>query len=293
MPINGTTKVLGIIGYPIIHTLSPVMHNKAFEVLNYNAVYVPFEVEPNRLKEAISGIKAMGIRGVNITIPHKESVMEYLDEIDPLARSIKAVNTIVNEEGILTGYNTDGIGFLRSLQVEGISLDHKKVMILGSGGAARAIATCSLKNTKLSELSVVGRTTENIVNLTKDLETIFDPERIFSYKFGSKELSEAMTEIDVVINCTPLGLSPKVSQSPLSQEEVNLLNDNTIIADTIYNPSVTQLMHYGNKRGLKTIGGLGMLLYQGIASFELWTGLKPPEEAMQQALMNAMNKKII
>jgi len=293
MLINGTTKVFGIIGYPIIHTLSPAMHNRAFEMLGYNGVYIPFEVEPSRLKYAISGMKSMGIRGLNVTIPHKETVLDYLDEIDPLARSIKAVNTIVNEEGILTGYNTDGIGFLKSLDVAGVSLDKKKVMLLGSGGAARAIATCSLKNRDIEELSVVGRNTENIISLTSDLEQIFDPDRIFSYQFGTKELLDSLTEIDVVINCTPLGLSPKVNQSPLSPEEVNLLPPHAVIADTIYNPSMTQLMKYANNRGLTVVGGLGMLLYQGMASFELWTGMKPPEAEMHQVLIAEMNKKII
>lgn len=293
MFFDGTTKVFGIIGYPIIHTLSPVMHNKAFEELGYNGVYVPFEVEPGKLGEAIAGIRSMGIRGMNVTIPHKETVMQYLDEIDPMAKAIKAVNTIVNEEGILTGYNTDGVGFLKSLEAAGISLANKKVMILGSGGAARAIATCALKKAGVEELSIASRTIENIVNLTRDLEHIFDPDKIYSYRFGTDEFRNALPEIDIVINCTPLGLSPKVNQSPLSEDEVGLLPKTAVIADTIYNPSMTQLMRYGNNRGLTVVGGLGMLLYQGIAAFELWTGLKPPEDAMYSALINAMNKKIL
>jgi shikimate dehydrogenase len=267
--INGRTKITGLFGYPVEHTLSPAMHNAAFKALDLNYCYVPFLVHPDYLEDAVKAIKALNIRGVNITVPHKERVMKFLDEIDEEASFIGAVNTIVNSDGKLIGYNTDGRGFVQSLLESGILIEGKDILIIGAGGASRAISYY---------LSHKGRTLY-IYNRSKDRAKILvqDLKKIRNNVSFIKDVS-SIERFHIVINATPLGLK---KDDPLPFD-TSLLRKYQTVCDIIYKR--TRLIEEASKKGCVTINGMGMLLWQGIFAFELWTGKKPQVEVMRNAL---------
>lgn len=272
MKISGKTKVIGIFGYPVEHTLSPAMHNAAFDVLALDCCYVPFLVHPDYLADAVRAIKAMNIRGVNITVPHKEKVIALLDEVDEEASFIGAVNTVVNTEGKLKGYNTDGRGFMQSVLEHDITLEGKDILIVGAGGASRAIGYHLCQ--KAGSLSLYGRTKEKAKKLVNDLS------RVRNNVSLSEEISD-MGKFHIIVNATPLGLN---EADPLPFN-INQLNKDQVVCDLIYKK--THLLKEAAKKGCITLDGLGMLLWQGVFAFEIWTGIRPPVEIMRSALMNA------
>ncbi|MEW6585052.1 MAG: shikimate dehydrogenase [Nitrospirota bacterium] len=275
MRISGRTRITGIFGFPIEHTLSPAMHNAAFEALGLDYCYVPFLVPPDLLGDAVRSIRALGIAGVNVTVPHKEKVMLLLDEVDEEASFIGAVNTIVNAGGRLKGHNTDGRGFMQSLAEKGISVKGASVLIIGAGGAARAVGyyLCG----KAGGVFIHGRTKDKVERLVRDLGKIR----------SNAELVEDLSGIgrfDLVINATPLGLKDS-DPMPLSAD---LLTKGQIVCDLIYRE--TALLREASKKGCVTVNGLGMLLWQGVEAFQLWTGKRPDVEVMRQALTGAINQ---
>jgi shikimate dehydrogenase len=272
MKITGKTKIVGIIGYPVEHSLSPFMHNAAFELLGIDYCYVPFLVHPERLEAAVQSVRALNLCGVNITVPHKEKVMRFLDKVDDEASFIGAVNTIVNSDGRLTGFNTDGRGFMRSLSESGIIVEGKDVAIIGTGGAARAIGYYLAQ--KAETLSIYGRTTERSEKLVRDLNKIKKHVRVL------RDLS-SIREFQIIINATPLGLK-KDDQLPC---DASLLRPGQTVCDLIYRD--TPLLIESSKKGCAVLNGLGMLLWQGVFAFELFTGKKPPVDAMRSALLNS------
>lgn len=275
MMITGKTKILGIFGYPIEHTLSPFMHNAAFKSLKLDYCYIPFRVRPEDLREAVTALSALDIRGVNITIPHKESVIPFLDRLDREAELIGAVNTVLNEDGKLIGYNTDGSGFIRSLKEEGgVNPKGKSVMIIGAGGAARAIAF-SLAIEGADKIFINDIISEKAKELSSAVSDKTPTEVIYI-----KDLKEGTGEVDILINATPLGMK-KGDPLPISSE---LLSSRLMVCDIVYYPPETPLLKEARKRGIKTLGGLGMLLYQGALAFEIWTDKEPPIEVMRKAL---------
>jgi shikimate dehydrogenase len=273
MNITGKTRVTGLFGYPVEHTLSPAMHNAAFDHLGLDFRYLPFLVHPDSLKEAVGAVKALTLAGVNVTVPHKEKVIPFLDEVNEEALFIGAVNTIVNSKGKLTGYNTDGRGFMRSLAEKGIAVEGRRILIAGAGGASRAVSY--YLSEKAGELC------------------LFDPDRPKLDKLVS-ELSEIRTNVraaeemgdtggfDILINATPLGLREK---DPLPFD-IAALTPGHVVCDLIYRK--TGLIESASKKGSRTINGLGMLLWQGILAFELWTNTAAPVEVMRKALMQAI-----
>lgn len=269
MKVTGKTKILGIFGYPVEHTLSPSMHNSAFKALGLDMCYLPFKVSPEALPQAINAIRALNILGVNITTPHKENVIIFLDEVDKEALFIGAVNTIVNSDGKLKGYNTDGKGFVSSLSEEGISIDGKEILIIGAGGAGRAISYYLSENAKRVCLYDINRAkVENLVNdFRKIRNNVFIADNI-----------EKLKEFDIIINATPSGLKPD-DHLPLNPD---LIKPHIVVCDLIYKK--TELLKKAKSKGAKIIDGLGMLLWQGVLAFELWTGIKPPVEVMRKAL---------
>jgi shikimate dehydrogenase len=275
MKISGKTKITGIIGYPVEHTLSPVMHNSAFEFLGLDYCYVPFLVHPDRLGDAVLSIKALNLVGLNVTVPHKEKVMPFLDEIDEEALFIGAVNTIVNFGGRLAGYNTDGRGFMQSLSEKGISVKGKDVAIIGAGGAARAIGYYLSKDA--GAVSIYGRTAERVERLVHDLNKINKNASVL------RDIS-GIGKFRIVVNATPLGLK---KDDPLPFN-VELLREGQIVCDLVYKQ--TPLLNEAAQRGCVSINGLGMLLWQGVLAFELWTGKKPPIEIMREALTDIICK---
>lgn len=275
MKITGHTKITGIFGYPIEHTLSPVMHNAAFENLGLDYCYVPFLVLPDDLPYAVKSIRALNLRGVNITIPHKEKVIPLLDEIKEEASIIGAVNTIVNTNGKLTGYNTDGIGFIQSLTEKNISVEGKDILIIGAGGAARSVGYYI--NQKAKSLAISGRTQYKVENLVKDLNRFNKNKNVISLK--------NVTHIEkyyMIINTTPLGLK---DNDPLPLD-TDLLRKDQIVYDLIYKK--TPLIQKATEKGCLTIDGLEMLIWQGAISFELWTGRRPDIAIMRSSLLSAI-----
>lgn len=282
MHINGKTRIYGIIGHPVTHTFSPKMQNAAFEAMGINAVYLPFEVHPSRLKEAVDGIRYLSIHGSNCTIPHKEAVLAYLDAVDPLARKIGAVNTIVSTEGKLKGYNTDGAGFIRSLEETGFSCGGKKVVILGSGGSAKGIAF-SLAESGVSEITLLSRNMDKGLALISSLKEHYSGGEFNLHSLPLEGVEELLKSADLLVNTTPVGMVPHQDQSPM--ESLKGLSSRALVADIIYAPRKTKLLQMAEERGLKGINGLGMLLHQGAIAFELWTGEKAPVEVMRRVLL--------
>lgn len=271
MELSGKTKVIGIFGCPIEHTLSPVMHNAALNSLGLDMCYLAFKVLPQDLPGALQSVRALNMPGVNITVPHKENVIPLLDRVDEEAAFIGAVNTVVNSEGKLTGYNTDGRGFMSSLSEHGISPEGKDIFILGAGGASRAISYyLSEKASNLTIYDIDGTRMEKLVN---DLRKIR----------GNIDFINRIEDIGnphIIINATPLGLKPD-DPLPLKPE---VITGDMVICDLVYKN--TNLLQAARQRGARTLDGSGMLLWQGVLAFELWTGVKPPVDIMRKALMS-------
>jgi shikimate dehydrogenase len=272
MKISGRTKITGLFGYPVEHTLSPAMHNAAFKALGLDYCYVPFPVHPDYLEDAVKAIRALNLCGVNVTVPHKEKVIPLLDEINEEASFIGAVNTIVNSGGRLIGYNTDGRGFIQSLLERSISFEGKNVLIIGAGGASRAISYYLSQKTKTLYLYDVDK--EKLEKLVNDLKNIRN-------NVSSIEDIVRLERFHIIINATPLGWK---KEDPLPFDTSRLMSDR-IICDLIYKK--TQLLKSASRKGCITLNGLGMLLWQGVFASELWTGKEPPVEVMRNALIKA------
>jgi len=270
LKISGKTKVLGLLGYPVEHSLSPAMHNAAFEHLRLDCCYVTFPVKPELLKDAVSAIISLNLAGINVTVPHKEKVIHFLNEVDKEASFIGAVNTIVNSNGVLKGYNTDGRGFMKSLSETGIKVKNKNVLIIGAGGASRAIGYYLCQSaSKLFLYDIDRKKAEKLIGALKKINN-----NVFSVGNMNN-----LDKYDVIINATPLGLR-KNDPVPV---DVSLLNPRHIVCDLIYKK--TELLDKAARKGCRTLNGLGMLLWQGAFAFELWTGKKPPVEVMRKALL--------
>jgi shikimate dehydrogenase len=272
MNINGRTRITGLFGYPVEHTLSPAMHNAAFRELGLNYCYIPFLVHPDHLANGVKAITALNLAGVNVTVPHKEKVIPLLDEIHEEASFIGAVNTIVNSDGRLIGYNTDGRGFIQSLSENGISIEGKNIIIIGAGGASRAISYYLSQKAKTLHLYDIDK--DKVEKLVLDLK------QIRNNIYLTEDVS-SVEKFNIIVNATPLGLKEK---DPLPFKTVQLRKEQ-IVCDLIYKK--TPLLEQAEKRGCATLNGLGMLLWQGIFAFELWTGKRPPVEVMRRALLNA------
>ncbi|WJH28289.1 shikimate dehydrogenase [Paenibacillus sp. CC-CFT742] len=276
--------LLGVFGDPIAHSKSPAMHNAALATAGVNGLYMPLHVRPEQLEAAVKGIVALGYRGVNVTIPHKEEVMKYLDVIDDSARLIGAVNTIVNDNGKLTGYNTDGIGYVRSLKEEAVQeLAGKKIAVLGAGGAARG-AIYALALEKPERISILNRTGERAEALASDLRRHGLGNITGS---GMEEAAAVLASADIVINTTAAGMHPHIDDVPVNPE---LIREGAAVSDLIYNPLETRLLREARLRGCVVHGGLGMFVYQGAVAFEHWLGIPAPVETMRRAVLDSFNK---
>lgn len=271
MDVTGKTKIIGIFGNPIDHTLSPAMHNSALKTLGLDMCYIPFRVLPEYLHDAVNAVRGLNLLGVNITVPHKEKVIPLLDEVDKEALFIGAVNTVVNSDRKLKGYNTDGRGFMSSLLEADISPEGKDIFIIGTGGASRAISY--YLSEKASNLFLYDIDRPKAEKLTSDLQNIR----------SNITLVNNINDINkyhILINATPLGLK---SDDPLPFDPSHISSD-LVVCDLVYKK--TRLIQEAEKKGAKTIDGSGMLLWQGVLAFELWTGKKPPVEVMRQALLS-------
>jgi shikimate dehydrogenase len=282
--ISGKTKVCALIGDPIEHTMSPVMHNTAYKKLGLDYIYIPFRVRPEQLAQAVEGLRALNVRGFNVTIPHKVAIIPLLDGLDPLAEKIGAVNTVVNNDGTLRGFNTDAEGFLRALLEHGMKPKGKKVVVLGAGGASRAITYILAE--KGAHLTILNRQQE--LDWAEDIARLIREDHRQEVKvLELGHLTEALADADLLVNTTSVGMSPAVEDSPAPAE---LLDKVPVVFDIVYNPIITRLLREAALAGAKTIGGLDMLAWQGALAFEMWTGQTAPIDLMRGEAVKMLEK---
>ena len=277
MKINGKTKMCIIIGDPVEHSLSPLMHNTAYAHIGIDDQYVftAAQVKVEHVKEVIDAMRVMGIRGLTCTIPHKIAVMPFLDEIDPIAKKIGAVNTVVNDKGTLRGYNTDWYGTVKPLEKYG-SLKGKKIALIGAGGAARAMAYGVAEHG--AHLAIFNRTVERAEILARDIGENIKAELITT-------LSEVASDYDILINATSLGMGHQVDKTPLDQR---FIQKHHIVFDAVYVPYETRFIRESLAQGATVIPGIEMLIHQGTAQFRIYTGHEAPEDVMRETLFKAL-----
>lgn len=277
-------KVLGIFGYPVGHTLSPLMHKVAAEYHSLDLIYLPFSVKPADLPAALAGVKALGISGVNLTVPHKEAAISLVDELSPEARLIGAINTIVLTSGKLIGHNTDGEGFITSLERDvSESPQGKTVLLLGAGGGGRAIAIhLALAGTKL--IIIANRTLSRAQELASYLTNHSKGASVCAIPLKKEVLMTYMEEAEIIINATPIGMGPDETLILPGER----LRPQQLICDIVYRPLNTPLLRAANAKGCRTLDGLGMLIYQGALSFKLWTGWDMPVELVRKRLLQEL-----
>lgn len=275
MSISGTTHKVGLIGWPVGHSFSPEIHNAAFSYCKLDYVYVPLPVEPSELEQAVGGLKALGFAGANVTIPYKIAVMEYLDEIDETARLAGAVNTIVVRQGKLIGYNTDARGFITALEQNSFAVHGKTVLLLGAGGAARAVLA-GLANSGVEAVVVAARQ----VNQARKMEELFPFVNVKSLLWSDAVFQQELGRADFIINATPIGMHPhSEGMPPLA---VDQMKQSAVVCDLIYNPAITKLLERSAAEGHPILSGLGMLVEQAALAFEYWTGQSAPRAMMIQ-----------
>ena len=282
MSISGKTKVCGIIGDPIEHTMSPVMHNAAFQKLGLDFVYLPFQVKKEALSGAVDGVRTLNIKGLNVTIPNKVAIIPFLDKLDPLAEKIGAINTIVNDGGVLTGYNTDATGFLQALLEQGVEPEGKTTVILGAGGASRAISFILAE--RGAHLVILNRQVSRAEELAQRIAQVFEKD-ITALTLGEENLAKVLAKADILVNTTSVGMNPDIDKTPVP---AGLLKPGLIVFDIVYNPVQTRLLKEAEAAGAKTINGLDMLVWQGAMAFEKWTGQKAPLDLMKREAIKAL-----
>lgn len=286
--ISGQTRIVGVIGDPVQHSRSPQMHNAAIVERKLDYVYVPFHVRSGELREAIEGFKALNVLGVNVTIPHKQTVMPILDDVSHEATLIGAANTLIFCDGRVSGDNTDAQGFLRAMTEEGIDIPvGGSAVVLGAGGAARAVVV-ALALSGLDLITIANRTGWKAIQFEKDLATISETE-ISAVDLASNQLNSAIRSADLLVNTTSVGMQ----ETDQLLIDPDFLNPGTIVYEIVYTPPETPLLRVAREKGCQTIGGIGMLVHQGAIAFEKWIGIVPNVETMRIALEQALYQKKI
>ncbi|MCZ0937138.1 MAG: shikimate dehydrogenase [Caldilineaceae bacterium] len=278
--INAATTLVGLFGWPVTHSISPQMHNAAFVARQMNWRYLAFAVPPERVSEAVAALPALGLRGVNVTVPHKQAVMPHLQHWTPAAEAIGAVNTIVVEkDGQLTGDNTDGAGFIADLKAHNVEPEGRRALVIGAGGSSRAVVY-GLAEAGVESVMILNRTVEKAVGLAATMQSYFPEIRVDSAAFPD-DVTGSAQDANLIVNCTSLGMEPRIEGLPW-EENVEFREDQ-IVYDLVYNPAMTRLLQLASTDGATAIGGLGMLVYQGAIAWEKWTGETAPVDVMQQA----------
>ncbi len=282
--ITGHTELIGLIATPIRHSKSPTMHNEAFAKLGLDYAYLAFEVGNEELEDAVKGFKALKVRGYNVSMPNKTVIGQYLDHLSPAAKLCGAVNTVVNDNGILTGHITDGIGYMRSLRDAGIDVIGKKMTIVGAGGAATAIEIqAALDGVK--EISIFNRRDEFWERAEQNVKNINETTSCKAVLYDLDDTETLRREIaDSYLFANATGVGMKPLEGKMVIPDASFLREDLIVTDVVYMPEETELLRVAKEVGCKTINGLGMMLYQGAAAFELWTGKEMPIDYMKEIL---------
>ena len=277
IPITGHTRLTALLGSPVAHSISPLMHNEAFQLLDLDYTYLCFEVNEETLPAAVDGLKACGIRGFNLTMPNKNKIVELLDELSPAARLIGAVNTVVNDDGHLTGYNTDGVGYMQAVKDAGYDITGKAITIMGAGGAATAIcAQAALDG--VEKIHIFARETsrfwDRTQKLAENINSTLPCKAVLHENKNTAALAQAISESALLLNATSVGMAPNTEGTII--EDTSLYHPDLIVSDVIYNPRETRFLKEAREAGCRTLNGMYMLLYQGAEAFRLWTGKEMP-----------------
>jgi shikimate dehydrogenase len=280
--INHNTKIVGVIGHPIKHSFSPMMHNYAFNKLGLEYVYLPFDISTTGLQDSLKGMVALGIKGFNVTIPHKERIIEYLDELSDSAKIVGAVNTVVNDNGTLIGYNTDVNGIINTLEEYKERINGKTVSVLGAGGAARSVIYTLINHFNVKKINIINRTVEKAESLKDYFSSKMLFEKIKTYELMPPDVTEILAKSKLIVNASSIGMSPDEDDSPTTIPES--FNKKQIVFDVVYNPRKTKMLKLAEEQGAIAINGLKMFVEQGAKSFELWTNEKMPTDSILEIL---------
>lgn len=282
IPITGHTRLTALLGSPVAHSISPLMHNEAFRLLDLDYTYLCFDVTEDTLPAAVAGLKACGIRGFNLTMPNKNKIVELLDDLSPAARLIGAVNTVVNDDGHLTGYNTDGVGYMQAVKDAGYDITGKTITVMGAGGAATAIcAQAALDGVK--KIHIFARNTSRFWSrtqkLVENINSTLPCEAVLHENKDLTALAQAISESALLLNATSVGMAPNTEATII--ENTGLYHPDLIVSDVIYNPRETRFLREARETGCRTFNGMYMLLYQGAEAFRLWTGQDMPVDKIK------------
>ena len=273
MDISGKTRLKGLLGHPISHSLSPKMHNSAFANLGLEYAYLTFDTKEDNLEDVVAAMRALNVKGFNVTMPNKKNILNLLDEVTPEAQMIGSINTVLNENGRLIGYNTDGKGYVRSLVEKGVSIEGKRIVMAGAGGAARSVAI-QLAVDGAKEMVILNRSLEKAEDICNVIQKNISTCKTEALQLEENILKEKLKETDIFINSTALGMHPHEDKSVISNPD--MLHHNLIVTDLIYKPSKTKLLQMAEQAGCKVINGLGMMIWQGAEAFKIWTGVDMP-----------------
>lgn len=283
---NHTTQIVGVMGHPIKHSYSPLMHNISFEMLDLNYIYLPFDVTVTNLKTALKGLVALGIKGVNVTLPLKEKIGQYLNEISDEASVIGAVNTVVNESGKLHGYNTDVHGVIETIAPFNDEINGKTVTVIGAGGAARSVLYALIKEFKPEQINIVNRTADKAESLKEYFISKMLFENIQAFELVPPDLVDLFSDSKMIINTTSIGMTPDVDDSPTTI--VKSFHDDQVVFDVVYTPLKTKFLELAESQGAIALNGLKMFVEQGAKAFELWTEQMMPKEKIYKTLQSYM-----
>ena len=283
IPITGHTRLTALLGSPVAHSISPLMHNEAFQLLNLDYTYLCFDVNEETLPAAVEGLKACGIRGFNLTMPNKNQIVKLLDELSPAARLIGAVNTVVNDKGHLVGYNTDGVGYMQAVRDAGYDITGKTITIMGAGGAATAIcAQAALDG--VEKIHIFARETsrfwERTQKLVENINSTLPCKAVLHENKDTGALAGAISESALLLNATSVGMAPDTDSTII--QDTSLYHPELIVSDVIYNPRETRFLREAREAGCRTFNGMYMLLYQGAEAFRLWTGKEMPIKEIKE-----------
>lgn len=283
--LNGKAKLVGLLGYPISHSLSPQMHNTAFSHLGLGYAYLTFDTKEDNLNDVVKSMRVLNVKGFNVTMPNKANIIPLLDEVSPEAQWMGAVNTVLNDNGKLIGYNTDGRGYVQSLREAGIAFEGKKIVVAGAGGAGKAVCV-QLAVDGAREIVILDMNEEAAVALSNTINEKIPSCKAEGMGFSDENLKEALRTADMLTNCSPLGMTPHEDKSIIADPSV--LRRDLIVSDVVYKPAKTKLLKMAEAAGCKTINGFGMMIWQGAMAFKIWTGEDMPVDLVRQKFMETL-----